>query len=117
MRYYKKVVTFLENETSYEGEKADQRNALLLAVYLNSAMVHLKQDDDLAACQQCDKALGLDASNEKGLFRRATVRLTTLSKITCIIYKVYRAKECFIFIIIIIIKYSIFIATYSQSAL
>ncbi|KAI0211564.1 Peptidyl-prolyl cis-trans isomerase FKBP4 [Lamellibrachia satsuma] len=75
LRYYKKVVSFLENETSYEGDKAEKRKALLLAVFLNLAMCHLKQGEDLEACAQCDKALELDPSNEKGLFRRGTARL------------------------------------------
>lgn len=78
LRYYKKVVSFLENETSYEGDKAEKRKALLLAVFLNLAMCHLKQGEDLEACAQCDKALELDPSNEKGLFRRGTVSLVAV---------------------------------------
>nr|CAD7392240.1 unnamed protein product [Timema cristinae] len=70
LKMYKKIITFLEHELGFEGEKNDERKALLLAAHLNLAMCYLKLTENLEARDQCDKALELDPNNIKGLFRR-----------------------------------------------
>lgn len=75
MRYYKKISEFLENESSLEDEQKAQREALLLAGHLNTALCLLKDKSDLEARDECDKALKLDPRSEKALFRRATARV------------------------------------------
>ncbi len=54
----------------FEGELKTKSNELLLAGYLNLAMAYLKLDNYSEAIKNCDKALGIDPKNEKGLFRR-----------------------------------------------
>lgn len=75
LKYYQKIITFLEYEDKLETEEADRRRSLILAGHLNSAMCHLKMGCNLEAMNQCDKALDLDTNNEKGLFRRATAHM------------------------------------------
>ncbi|CAG2053396.1 unnamed protein product [Timema podura] len=70
LKMYKKIITFLEHELGFEGEKNDERKALLLAAHLNLAMCYLKLTENLEARDECDKALELDPNNIKGLFRR-----------------------------------------------
>lgn len=51
-----------------EEEKETSRK-LQLAANLNVAMCHLKTKEFRSAIESCEKALLLDAKNEKGLFR------------------------------------------------
>lgn len=77
VKFYDQVVTFLESEGELEGEQKTKRDALLLAAYLNIAMCKLKLTEFLKAISNCDKALALDATNEKGLFRRGQAYMNT----------------------------------------
>jgi len=89
-KYYTKIVDILKNEESLKDEEADKRNALLLAAHLNLAMCHLKQSNDVDAVNSCDEALKVDPKNEKGLFRRGTVKLMPFNlnmKNCCLIYQ------------------------------
>ncbi|XP_056622793.1 peptidyl-prolyl cis-trans isomerase FKBP4 [Triplophysa dalaica] len=67
---YKHIVSWLEQESSLQGEEEDKAKALRLAAHLNLAMCYLKLHDPSPALENCDKALELDSNNEKALFRR-----------------------------------------------
>ncbi|KAL4660211.1 peptidyl-prolyl cis-trans isomerase FKBP4 [Arapaima gigas] len=68
---YKKIVSWLEHETSLQEEDKQKAQALKLAAHLNLAMCYLKLQEQSQALENCNKALELDATNEKALFRRA----------------------------------------------
>ncbi|OWK03653.1 FKBP4, partial [Cervus elaphus hippelaphus] len=72
---YKKIVSWLEYESSFSDEDAQKAQALRLASHLNLAMCHLKLQAFSAAIENCNKALELDSNNEKGLFRRGEAHL------------------------------------------
>ncbi|XP_053411650.1 peptidyl-prolyl cis-trans isomerase FKBP4 [Nycticebus coucang] len=72
---YKKIVSWLEYESGFSGEKAQKAQALRLASHLNLAMCHLKLQAFPAVIESCNKALELDSNNEKGLFRRGEAHL------------------------------------------
>uniref|UniRef100_A0A8C6MDE2 peptidylprolyl isomerase n=1 Tax=Nothobranchius furzeri TaxID=105023 RepID=A0A8C6MDE2_NOTFU len=68
---YKKIVSWLEHESSLSEEDEAKAKALRLAAHLNLAMCYLKLQESNQAFENCEKALELDSSNEKALFRRA----------------------------------------------
>ncbi|KAG8509058.1 Peptidyl-prolyl cis-trans isomerase FKBP4 [Galemys pyrenaicus] len=72
---YKKIVSWLEYESSFSNEDAQKAQSLRLASHLNLAMCHLKLQAFSAAVDNCNKALELDNNNEKGLFRRGEAHL------------------------------------------
>ncbi|XP_005610895.2 peptidyl-prolyl cis-trans isomerase FKBP4 [Equus przewalskii] len=72
---YKKIVSWLEYESSFSDEDVQKAQALRLASHLNLAMCHLKLQAFSAAIESCNKALELDSNNEKGLFRRGEAHL------------------------------------------
>ncbi|XP_029010304.1 peptidyl-prolyl cis-trans isomerase FKBP4 isoform X2 [Betta splendens] len=67
---YKRIVSWLEHESGLSEEDEKKAKALRLAAYLNLAMCFLKLQEPNQALENCDKALEIDASNEKALFRR-----------------------------------------------
>lgn len=67
---YKRIVSWLEHESGLSEEDEKKAKALRLAAHLNLAMCFLKLQEPNQALENCDKALELDASNEKALFRR-----------------------------------------------
>eukprot|EP00064_Thunnus_orientalis_P004360 superscaffoldBa00000394_g4371 len=67
---YKRIVSWLEHESSLSEEDEKKAKTLQLAAHLNLAMCFLKLQEPNQALENCDKALELDASNEKALFRR-----------------------------------------------
>ncbi|KAK1784986.1 hypothetical protein P4O66_018421 [Electrophorus voltai] len=67
---YKRIVSWLEHESGLQGEEEEKAKALRLAAHLNLAMCYLKLHEPSPAFENCDKALELDTSNEKALFRR-----------------------------------------------
>ncbi|KAF4091860.1 hypothetical protein AMELA_G00041350 [Ameiurus melas] len=67
---YKRIVSWLEHESNLVGEDEEKAKALRLAAHLNLAMCYLKLQEPSPALESCDKALELDANNEKALFRR-----------------------------------------------
>ncbi|XP_004456251.2 peptidyl-prolyl cis-trans isomerase FKBP4 [Dasypus novemcinctus] len=72
---YKKIVSWLEYESSFSTEEVQKAQALRLASHLNLAMCYLKLQAFSAAIENCNKALELDGNNEKGLFRRGEAHL------------------------------------------
>lgn len=73
LKNYMKIAAFLVEENTLEGEKLEEKNALLLAGYLNSAACQLKMNVFIEAQKSCDKALSIDSNNVKGYFRRGQV--------------------------------------------
>ncbi|KAG7216091.1 hypothetical protein INR49_007843 [Caranx melampygus] len=67
---YKKIVSWLEHESGLSEEDEKKAKALRLAAHLNLAMCFLKLQEPNQTLENCDKALELDASSEKALFRR-----------------------------------------------
>ncbi|XP_054631220.1 peptidyl-prolyl cis-trans isomerase FKBP4 [Dunckerocampus dactyliophorus] len=67
---YKRIVSWLENESALSEEDEKKATALRLAAHLNLSMCYLKLREPNPALENCDKALELDESNEKALFRR-----------------------------------------------
>lgn len=67
---YKRIVSWLENESALQEEDEKKAKALRLAAHLNLAMCYLKIQEPSPALGNCDKALKLDSTNEKALFRR-----------------------------------------------
>uniref|UniRef100_A0A1A7XXW2 peptidylprolyl isomerase n=1 Tax=Iconisemion striatum TaxID=60296 RepID=A0A1A7XXW2_9TELE len=67
---YKKIVSWLEHESSLSEEDEKKAKALRLAAHLNLAMCYLKLQEPNQAFENCEKALEMDSSNEKALFRR-----------------------------------------------
>ncbi|KAG5876264.1 hypothetical protein JTB14_013001 [Gonioctena quinquepunctata] len=68
IKLYKRIQSFLESDTDKGLEK--ERNALLLASYLNIALCQLKLKDYFEAKASATSALKIDPDNEKALFRR-----------------------------------------------
>uniref|UniRef100_A0A8C8HHT9 peptidylprolyl isomerase n=1 Tax=Oncorhynchus tshawytscha TaxID=74940 RepID=A0A8C8HHT9_ONCTS len=67
---YKRIVSWLENESSLPEGEEQKAQALRLAAHLNLAMCFLKLQEPSSTFDNCDKALELDNTNEKALFRR-----------------------------------------------
>ncbi|KAJ8249833.1 hypothetical protein COCON_G00230490 [Conger conger] len=67
---YKRIVAWLEHESGLQGEDEQKARALRLAAHLNLAMCYLKMQEQNLALESCNKALDLDDSSEKALFRR-----------------------------------------------
>lgn len=67
---YKRIISWLEHESSLKGAEEEKAKALRLAAHLNLAMCYLKMHEHAPALENCDKALELDSNNEKALFRR-----------------------------------------------
>jgi len=69
IKQYAKIVSYLEFEKTLKDEKLAERDALVLAAYLNQAMCCLKLNEYNITRDHCLKALEIDPKNEKGLFR------------------------------------------------
>ncbi|KAM4572779.1 peptidyl-prolyl cis-trans isomerase FKBP4 isoform 1-T2 [Odontesthes bonariensis] len=67
---YKRIVSWLEHESGLTGEDEKKAKVLQLAAHLNLAMCYLKLQEPSLAFENCDKALEMDSTNEKALFRR-----------------------------------------------
>ncbi|XP_069567214.1 peptidyl-prolyl cis-trans isomerase FKBP4 [Brachyistius frenatus] len=67
---YKRIVSWLEHESGLSAEDEKKAKSLQLAAHLNMAMCFLKLQEPNQALENCNKALELDASNEKALFRK-----------------------------------------------
>lgn len=71
---YKRIVSWLEHESALLPSDEPIAKALRLAAHLNLAMCYLKMQEPSQALENCEKALELDESNEKALFRRGESR-------------------------------------------
>ncbi|XP_076773365.1 peptidyl-prolyl cis-trans isomerase FKBP5 isoform X2 [Arvicanthis niloticus] len=72
---YGKIVSWLEMEYGLSEKESKASESFLLAAFLNLAMCYLKLREYNKAVECCDKALGLDSANEKGLYRRGEAQL------------------------------------------
>ncbi|XP_020371994.2 peptidyl-prolyl cis-trans isomerase FKBP5-like [Rhincodon typus] len=72
---YRKIVAWLEQEYCLTQDESRRAKALILAAHLNVAMCHLKLNKYLKAVESCDRALEIDRTNEKALYRRGEARL------------------------------------------
>jgi len=52
---YKRIVSWLEHESSMEPEEEEKAKALRLAAHLNLAMCYLKLQEASSALESCDK--------------------------------------------------------------
>lgn len=52
---YKRIVSWLENESGLQGEEEEKAKALRLAAHLNLAMCYLKLQEPNLAFENCDK--------------------------------------------------------------
>ncbi|KAK7099365.1 peptidyl-prolyl cis-trans isomerase FKBP4-like [Littorina saxatilis] len=76
LSYYKKIVSFLEHETSgLQGEEPLEREKLLQAAHLNIAMCSLKLNNFCDAEAACNIVLETEPQNVKAIFRRGQSRL------------------------------------------
>ncbi|XP_069489545.1 peptidyl-prolyl cis-trans isomerase FKBP5 isoform X2 [Ambystoma mexicanum] len=72
---YSKIVSWLEMEYGLSEAERKTSQGFLLAAFLNLAMCNIKLKEYMQAVECCEKALGLDHANEKGLYRRGEARL------------------------------------------
>ncbi|KAJ7332915.1 hypothetical protein JRQ81_015095 [Phrynocephalus forsythii] len=72
---YGKIVSWLEMEYGLSEKESKSSESLLLAAFLNLAMCYLKMREYAKVIEYCNKALALDQTNEKGLYRRGEARL------------------------------------------
>jgi tetratricopeptide (TPR) repeat protein len=75
VRYYSRVIEFLQEEDHLRDDKAKLRTSLMLAAQLNIAACHLKLDNNLEASHACDEARKIDERCEKAFYRRATAQM------------------------------------------
>lgn len=52
---YKRIVSWLEHESSLQGGEEEKAKALRLAAHLNLAMCYLKLQEPSPALENCDK--------------------------------------------------------------
>ncbi|CAF1385611.1 unnamed protein product, partial [Didymodactylos carnosus] len=75
LKKYSTIVDYLQS-TNCESESDKERcRQLKLAAYSNIALCHLKLEQYIECIHACEKALELEAENEKCLFRRGTAYL------------------------------------------
>ncbi|KAI8421238.1 hypothetical protein MSG28_008296 [Choristoneura fumiferana] len=77
IKMYKRVVSLLDEDTSYDDELKSKAKDLLLSAHLNLALVYLKVTPahHFEAKDHATKALKFDPKNVKGLFRRGQALL------------------------------------------
>ncbi|MGH0120560.1 UNVERIFIED_CONTAM: hypothetical protein FKN15_009347 [Acipenser sinensis] len=68
---YTKIISWLDHESGLSEQDEQKARALQLAAHLNLAACFIKIQDHMQALENCNKALELDDSNEKALFRRS----------------------------------------------
>ena len=68
---YDKALRFVEYDQSFSDEEKAETKKMKLSLYLNGAAVALKTREYAKATASATKALGIDAANEKALYRRA----------------------------------------------
>lgn len=69
VKRYQKIIEYLQNEVYDLEEQQTKSNKLQLAAHLNLGASFLKLKEYRNAMESCEKALALEAKNEKGLFR------------------------------------------------
>ncbi|XP_064113782.1 peptidyl-prolyl cis-trans isomerase FKBP4-like [Macrobrachium nipponense] len=75
VKQYKKIIDLLQYDSGLDDEKKAESHSVLLAGHLNLAMTYLKLKDNSHAREHATKALELDSSNVKALFRRGQANL------------------------------------------
>ncbi|ESP05114.1 hypothetical protein LOTGIDRAFT_102242 [Lottia gigantea] len=72
IKCYKKIIDYLEHETTSTLEEAEKtkRDFLMLAAHLNLALCYLKTEEFNSVCDECEKALEFDPKSTKAYFRR-----------------------------------------------
>lgn len=66
---YAKIIDFLDTQVYDTDEEKDNSRRLQLAANLNLAACYLKTKEYRRAADSCEKALKLEETSEKGLFR------------------------------------------------
>ena len=72
---YEKALRFVEHDQSFSDDEKKETKKIKLSLYLNGAAVALKLRDWKEALESSTKALDMDGSNEKALFRRAQAKV------------------------------------------
>ncbi|KAG8336153.1 FK506-binding protein 5 [Homalodisca vitripennis] len=75
LKMYKKAIEYLEFDSGFVEEGEKERKALLISNHLNCALCLIKLQEFTEAKEQCNKALELEPTSEKGLFRRGQANL------------------------------------------
>lgn len=68
---YTRVKEILEFENSLDPEDKKERDALILAAYLNMSLTCSKLGDQMSCVKYCDKALEVSPNHVKAMFRKA----------------------------------------------
>ncbi|XP_043473738.1 peptidyl-prolyl cis-trans isomerase FKBP4 [Leptopilina heterotoma] len=76
---YRKIDNYIVYDKLFNDELKIERDNILLATYLNLALCYLKVEKFVDAKDYCNKALEIDANNEKALFRRGQAYLALAS--------------------------------------
>ncbi|XP_051155654.1 peptidyl-prolyl cis-trans isomerase FKBP4-like [Leptopilina boulardi] len=76
---YRKINNYISYDKLFSDDSKIERDSILLATYLNLALCYLKIEQYNEAKEYCNKALEIDPSNEKALFRRGQAHLALAS--------------------------------------
>jgi len=75
LRKEAQTTDFLDVADADKEAKLDEVKKQKISLHLNLAAAHLKLNDAKAALSHCDRAVGLDATHVKALYRRGQARL------------------------------------------
>lgn len=75
LKMYKKAIDYLEFDSGFTEDGDKERKTVLISNHLNCALCLNKLEEFTEAKEQCNKALELEPTSDKGLFRRGQANL------------------------------------------